>query len=89
MVDNKENINEKTKATQKRKRSRKGQNHYEKRSDEIGEYYIGWTFNTNSEFYIDVEDFETIKIYRWREDIDDKGYHKLAAWNKKNRKRIW
>lgn len=57
-------------------------NIYEKRCDENGEYYVGWTSNTNQEFYFDVEDYNKIKEYYWREDIDDKGYHHLRAWDK-------
>lgn len=35
--------------------------------DLIGEYGIGWTTNTNKEFYFDLEDYEKIKDYCWRE----------------------
>lgn len=31
-----------------------------------GEYGIGWTSNTNEEFYFDLEDYEKIKDYCWR-----------------------
>ena len=30
-------------------------------TDEYGEYYIGWTRNTNKEFYIDAQDYYEIK----------------------------
>lgn len=33
-----------------------------------GEYGIGWTSNTNKEFYFDLEDYEKIKDYRWAEN---------------------
>ena len=33
-----------------------------------GEYGIGITHNTNKEFYFDLEDYERIKNYCWRED---------------------
>lgn len=36
--------------------------------DLSGEYGIGWTYNTNKEFYFDIEDYEKIKNYCWRED---------------------
>ncbi len=36
-------------------------------ADEYGEYYIGFTSNTNEKFYIDADDFDKIKNYCWRE----------------------
>ncbi len=63
-------------------------NIYEKRRDESGEYYIGITSNTNSEFYFDEIDYEKVKVYYWREDIDNKGYHHLRAWDQQNKKII-
>ena len=35
--------------------------------DLSGEYGIGWTSNTNKEFYFDLEDYEKIKDYCWQE----------------------
>lgn len=35
--------------------------------DLSGEYGIGWTSNTNKEFYFDLEDYEKIKEYCWLE----------------------
>lgn len=46
-------------------------NNYEKRCDSSGEYYVGWTTNTNKEFYFDVDDYEKVKDYCWFE-----------SWNK-------
>jgi hypothetical protein len=40
--------------------------------DLSGEYGIGYTSNTNSPFYFDLEDYELIKEYCWREET--KGY---------------
>lgn len=37
-----------------------------------GEYGIGWTSNTNLEFYFDLEDYDKIKDYCWMEN--DQGY---------------
>lgn len=37
-----------------------------------GEYGIGFTLNTNKEFYFDLEDYDKIKDYCWFET--DKGY---------------
>ena len=35
--------------------------------DLSGEYGIGWTSNTNEEFYFDLEDYDKIKDYCWME----------------------
>lgn len=43
----------------------------EKLSDEHGEYYIGYTNNNNTEFYIDADDFDKIKDYCWYDRIDN------------------
>ena len=40
--------------------------------DLTNEYGIGYTTNTNKPFYFDLEDYEKIKDYCWREN--DKGY---------------
>lgn len=37
-----------------------------KLTDEHGEYYIGYTSNTNEPFYVDAQDFLTVKEYCWR-----------------------
>lgn len=49
--------------------------------DLSGEFGIGWTSNTNHEFYFDLEDYGLIKDYCWSEKISDDGYHVLQAWN--------
>lgn len=36
--------------------------------DLSGEYGIGWTSNTNAEFYFDIEDYNKIKNYCWYEN---------------------
>lgn len=36
--------------------------------DLTGEYGIGWTSNTNEEFYFDLEDYDLIKEYTWRKN---------------------
>ena len=38
------------------------------RYDLSGEYGIGWTNNTNEEFYFDLEDYDKIKDYAWHKD---------------------
>lgn len=35
-----------------------------------GDYGIGWTSNTNKEFYFDLEDYDLIKDYCWWENPD-------------------
>ena len=44
-----------------------------------GEYGVGWTFNTDNEFYFDLEDYEQIKDYCWFEDIAKDGLHRLKT----------
>ena len=46
-----------------------------------GEYGIGWTNNTNTEFYFDLEDFDKIKDYCWYEYTDHNDYHSIRANN--------
>ena len=55
-------------------------NQYTKCHDEYGDYYIGRTSNTNTEFYVDADDYDSIKNYCWCEIVHN-GYHYLAAWN--------
>lgn len=40
--------------------------------DEYGEYYIGWTRNTNKEFYIDAQDYDKVKDW-CRSEFKGKG----------------
>lgn len=46
--------------------------------DLTGEYGIGWTSNTNEEFYFDLEDYDKIKDFNWKRIIrrgdKEKGY---------------
>lgn len=56
------------------------------RYDLSGEYGIGWTSNTDEEFYFDLEDYEKIKDYCWSKNIDDKNYVSLRARNKGTKK---
>ena len=52
------------------------------RYDLSGEYGVGWTSNTNKEFYFDLEDYDKIKDYCWSELINEKdNYHELKAWD--------
>ena len=50
----------------------------EKLHDAYGEYYIGYTSNTNREFYIDAEDYENVKNYCWTETVNN-GLHRLVS----------
>lgn len=56
----------------------------DKKVDEHGEYYIGWTNNTNTEFYIDAEDFNKIKDYCWTEYCTARTHTLRAYINGKN-----
>lgn len=47
--------------------------------DLSGEYGVGWTSNTNKEFYFDLEDYDKIKNYCWIEDIGTNGYSSVRA----------
>lgn len=52
--------------------------------DLSGEYGIGWTSNTNREFYFDLEDYDKIKGYTWYEN--DQGY--ILAYTEKGKPKI-
>lgn len=52
------------------------------------DYGIGFTSNTNNEFYFDLEDYNKIKDYCWFEHIDDKDYHSLCSREPDNNKII-
>ena len=53
-----------------------------------GEYGIGWTLNTNREFYFDLEDYDKIKDYCWCEHILSNGYHALDARDRQSGKNV-
>lgn len=54
--------------------------------DLSGEYGVGWTNNTNKEFYFDLEDYDKIKDYTWLEEKE--GYistvrdHKIIKFHR-------
>lgn len=57
--------------------------------DLSGEYGIGWTFNTNREFYFDIEDYDKIKDYCWSEQIkNNTNYSRLVARDKDKKQNI-
>lgn len=64
-------------------RNKKYNTYSEKKTDQYGDYYIGYTSNTNKEFYIDAEDYDKVKQYCWRE-VKHKNMSRLAGWDKKN-----
>lgn len=48
--------------------------------DLSNEYGVGYCSNTNSEFYFDLEDYDKIKDYCWREVVDKhSGYRELKS----------
>ena len=67
---------QKEKAAQLKAESRKYNNY-----DLSGEYGIGWTSNTQKEFYFDLEDYNLIKNYCWSEQVASSGYGSLVAWD--------
>lgn len=56
--------------------------------DLSGDYGIGWTTNTNVEFYFDLEDYDKIKDYCWIEDKSVFGYSALKAREKGTNKKV-
>lgn len=56
--------------------------------DLSGEYGVGWTSNTNKEFYFDLEDYDKIKDYCWREIKTSNTYQQIVAHEPKNNKQI-
>jgi hypothetical protein len=50
--------------------------------DLSGEYGVGWTSNTNREFYFDLEDYDRIKEFCWCENVTKSGFSKLVAYTK-------
>lgn len=49
--------------------------------DLSGEYGIGWTSNTNEEFYFDLEDFDKIKDYCWSVGNRNKNYKRIVSYD--------
>lgn len=56
--------------------------------NEHGEYRVGFTSNTNKEFYIDAEDYELLHNHCWLEHITPEGYGRLETKDTKVRKMI-
>jgi hypothetical protein len=71
------------------KTTKSKRNKYSERlCDEHGEYYIGWTTNTNREFYVDADDYDKIKDHCWTEHIIQGGYCALEAREEDTNKAI-
>jgi hypothetical protein len=51
-------------------------------------YGVGWTSNTNKEFYFDLEDYDVIKRFTWYEKIKKNGYRELRAYDPDTQKKI-
>jgi hypothetical protein len=67
------------------KRLKKKRNKY----DISGKYGIGWTINTNKEFYFDIEDYHLIENYCWYESTTNNGkYHSLRSREENTNKTI-
>ena len=64
--------------------------HKTNKYDISGEYGIGWTSNTNKEFYFDIEDYNLIKDYCWNEQINVKTNHSvLRAYSPDTKRHIY
>lgn len=58
------------------------------RYDLSGEYGVGWTTNTDREFYFDLEDFDKIKDYCWVTGVSGTGYTSLVTYDNESKKMI-
>lgn len=61
--------------SKKLKPKRRKKNNY----DLSGEYGIGWTTNTNEEFYFDLEDYDLIKDFTWSNSNPKKYGHLVST----------
>ena len=68
------------KVAERNKNTKKKTNKY----DLSGEYGIGWTSNTNKEFYFDLEDYDKIKEICWSEKIRD-GFSMIQGYDIKSK----
>jgi hypothetical protein len=63
-------------------------NHKTNMYDLSGDFGIGWTTNTNQEFYFDLEDYDKIKDYCWIERVKNNTYHYITAKDQNTNKHI-
>lgn len=54
--------------------------------DISGEYGIGWTSNTNTEFYFDLKNYDKIKDICWVDSYDKSNIHKITGWDQKTQR---
>ena len=66
------------------RKANKKYNRIEYRED----YCVGWTTNTNVEFYFDIGDKELVEKYAWCERIHKSGYHELIAYDSETQRLI-
>ena len=59
------------------------------RYDLSGDVGIGWTSNTNRQFYFDLNDYELIKDYSWHECVMPDGYCVLRARKGYSHTKFW
>ena len=59
---------------------RKNQKH--NKYDLSGKHGVGWTSNTNEEFYFDIDDYDKIKNYYWYTKVNEHQYLRLVAKSK-------
>lgn len=62
--------------------------HKTNRYDLTGNYGIGWTSNTDEEFYFDLEDYDKIKDICWNARLDDTNYKSLVGVDTDNGKNV-
>lgn len=62
--------------------------HKENIYDLSGEYGIGWTTNTNKEFYFDLEDYDIISKYTWYEHKPCDNYRSLMSYDKVKKEKV-
>ena len=65
-----------------------GQNHKTNIYDLSGEYGVGYCSNTGNEFYFDLEDYDKIKDFYWREQASGNSYAQLVACKPNENKNI-
>lgn len=56
--------------------------------DLSGEYGVGWTSNTNTEFYFDLKNYDKIKDICWCDYYDNSNIHSIAGWNSELNKTV-
>ncbi len=64
-------------------------NHKENQYDLSGDIGVGWTYNTNKEFYFDKKNYDIIKSYCWFEHVPTNGTHRLMARDANNNTTIY